>query len=122
MSKNVLGLAEEEILPKEFRRGQTLRFIMELPPKVQEGALKDYTPTCQLRRLDNLGPAGFIADIPVTWRDANKCVELLFEFTGDTSEWPVGPAAFDVLFSHSDGIQKRRSNPVRMNILDGVTQ
>lgn len=121
MSEKIEILDENE-LPREFIRGQQFKFIMELPCDVPEGYFAGWTPSSQLRQLDNTGPAGLIADLVVTWEDAIKRIKLVFSFAGDTSDWPLGPAVFDVLFTKDSDQTKKRSLPVQIKIVHGVTQ
>lgn len=125
MSHDKLGVPDPDApnVPREFIRGQDFRFIMDMPCEIESGAFIDWVPTCILRRLDNNGPSGFIANIDVEWDDPVTCTQLNFladSNTTDTATWPLGPAVFDVLFTHPDG-SKRRSLPVKFIIVDGVT-
>lgn len=106
--------------PKKFYRGQTLAFTMALPEKIQFGQLAGWTLESQLRRLENSGPAGFIADLEVTWAAGSQQTRVNFLYDGDTSDWPLGPAAFDVVFTGPD--QKIRSTPIELLIVAGVTR
>lgn len=122
----VLDLPGE--LPKRFVRGQNFVFSMELPPTVAADRFLEWTPTCQLRRLDNAGPSGVIAAVACDWRAGSRCTVLEFRFLapdselpGDTSAWPLGPVEFDVLFTHPT-LGRLRSLPVRLEIVDGVTR
>lgn len=109
----------DQELSREFSRGQNLNFIMYLPNYVPEGHYDGWTPTAQLRKLHNPTEEGFIADLEVTWTD-EKRIALQFRFD-DTSEWPLGPAEFDVVLTSPSG-EKVRTLPVRFTIVPGVTR
>ena len=144
MSTNILGVSIEQTgIPKEFIRGQTMEFIMELPPEVPANFFRGYvaaetpvetTLACQLRRLENASESGLIATLLVTWEDAAG-TKLRFKSLADddTNQWPLGPAELDVVFTRtvqteastgipgSTTVNIYRSLPVRITIVDGVT-
>lgn len=138
---STLGLEiAETVLPKKFVRGQDLEFVMELPcdvPKDYFGSNVSGPPavtvttslTAELRRLQNAGADGFIADLNPTWEVDTNYTKIRFH-VADTSAWPIGPAEFDVVFTRETVtvppgtiVNKTfRSPPVQIEIVDGVTQ
>lgn len=107
-------------LTHQFIRGQDFNVVLHLPVTVQEGEFENWVPTSQVRRLDNAGPGGLIADLSVTWVDPIKAISLHFQFP-DTSDWPLGPAELDLVLTSPEGFTKR-SLPIRFNITYGVTK
>ena len=105
--------------PREFIRGQSLWFKMKLPPKIQAAALFPYNLSCTLRRYKNPGENGFIANLSVGWTDSSA-TEIEFSYPGETGEWPLGLAEFDVLFTHPTTGRKIRTRPTQIMINDGV--
>lgn len=142
MSTISIDIQQEEV-PKVFIRGQDLMFVMELPCDVP----KDYfwnsvfspvethvktTLEAQIRKVDNAGVDGFIADLDVKWElDSNYTkIRIKNDIADDTALWPIGPAEFDVVFTRVTTVvgvgsyvttRKIRSLPVRIEIADGVT-
>lgn len=112
---------DTEGLARKFYRGQTFVFTMDLPDQIQFGQFEGWALSCQLRRLDNPGPSGFIADIGVSWLDSPQCTRIKF-FAEDTDEWALGPAVFDVLLTAPDLSQRIRTEPVEFTIVPGVTR
>lgn len=121
--------------PKEFIRGQTLEFLMELPPEVPAGFFKavnvDTTLLCHLRKAEDASEDGLISELLVQFTDPPACTELRFTLPPDTdtSTWPLGLAEFDVRFTRNDSSQIGvitvtkvfRSLPVQFKIVDGIT-
>ena len=139
MSTNILDVSVGQTgIPKSFIRGQTMEFILELPPEVPAGfflsELVTTTLACQLRKLENAGEDGLIATLEVSWEDAAG-TKLRFKSAvdEDTNLWALGPAEFDVLFTRTENVElvtgipgatqvkTFRSLPVQITIEDGVT-
>lgn len=129
--------------PKEFIKGQTLEFLMDLPPTVPAEFFKSVldagvgfltTIRTQLRKAGNASDDGFIADLQAVFEDPPNCTQLRFTVpnTPDTSEWPLGLVEFDVLFTKTtytmeddvavEVVKTYRSLPVRFTIVDGITR
>lgn len=119
--------------PKTFVRGQTLEFIMELPPTVPLNWFgTDATPgngvtttlSASLRKFQNAGPSGFIADLNPVWEPGTGHTKIRF-LVYDTANWPLGPVEFDLVMTRTVaniGMSKTyRSLPVKFSIVDGVT-
>lgn len=106
-------------LTHEFIRGQDFNVVLLLPVTVPEKEFKDWVPSSQVRRRDNAGPEGLIANLAVSWED-ERCIALRFRHA-DTSKWPLGPAELDVVLTSPTGFIKR-SLPIRFNITYGVTK
>jgi len=123
MKSNTLGLNLEQEVPRQFIRGQTLIFEMELPCNIQPNEMQDYIPSAELRRIQNAGEDGFIAALDCSWKDGSQHTVLTF-LAHDTELWPLGPAEFDVLFTGTGNKEgfKFRSAPVQIEIVDGVTR
>jgi hypothetical protein len=121
-------------VPKEFIRGQTLEFIMELPPEIpynwfNNGTNISTSLQSKLRRVENAGADGFIADLAPMWWDVSTGKYIKIKFMVDfmsTFNWPLGPAVFDVVFTlvktgSGSYTKMYRSLPIKINIVDGVT-
>ena len=139
MSTNILGVSVGQSgAPKSFIRGQTMEFVMDLPPEVPTGFfLGEFVTTtlaCQLRKLENAGEDGLITTLVVSWDDAfGTRLRFKSSVDDDTSLWALGPAEFDVLFTRTENIEQFtgrpgstqvktfRSLPVQIIIEDGVT-
>lgn len=134
MSLDLLN-TEPETTPKEFIRGSTLEFVMELPKTVAAdffvGTGIVTTLESKLRQVNQAGAGGFIADLRPSWESGNVKIRFLAKtqdeddnwIIADTSEWPLGPAEFDLLITRTkDGTTKKyRSLPVKISIVDGVS-
>lgn len=148
MSDNTLNVATQpEEVPKTFIRGQTLDFIMELPDTIpadffvkttMDGPVIAQTietvMVAELRRKENAGGAGLVAQLQVNWEDSASYgyTKLRFKYP-TTDAWPLGPVEFDVIFTrtvtdYNNGVpelnpevKKFRSQPVQITIVDGVT-
>lgn len=121
---------QKESVPKTFIRGATLEFLMELPKDIpttffDNGTTISTALSAKLRSLQNAGEGGLIADLSPVWEAGSSYTKIRF-FVSDTSEFPLGPAEFDVLFTKTKTgsgayVKKYRSNMVRIDIVDGVT-
>lgn len=139
-TKAELGIPSpaKEQVPKVFIRGQTLQFIMSLPPTIPAnyfdatgttmigGVSTPTGPTAKLRPVGNQAADALIADLAPAWTDGTNTA-LLF-VVNDTTTFPLGPVEFDVVFTKTitpqSGpayLQTFRSMPVRFTIVDGVT-
>ena len=129
---------QAEPTPRTFIRGATLEFVMELPYDVAAdffvGDGISTTLESKLRRLDRASASGLIADLHPVWEPGNTKIRFLAQVYDvdfqegeivDTSEWPLGPAEFDLLVTRTvtaTGITKKyRSLPVKIIIVDGVS-
>lgn len=140
MSENTLRVEIDATPPKTFVRGQTLEFVMELPCDVPKdyfhssvvgppAVVTDTVLSSELRRAEQAGPGGFIADLNPVWEPNTNYIKIRFK-AENTEAWPLGPADFDVLFERSvlttppgsTATKKFRSLPVRIEILAGVTE
>ena len=123
--------------PKEFIRGQTLEFIMELPQTIPAYFFKTTNVTTmfksQLRPAEDANEDNIICELNVAFDLLLDPNGTILRFTcpegTDTSEWPLGMVEFDVLFTKtttvSPGvatIKEFRSLPVKFKIVDGVTR
>lgn len=126
-----LNLAINDELPKTFIRGQTLEFYLELPESIpanwfNDGANVKTTLEATLRKKENAGNGGFIADLQPYWEPEGDSTKIWF-FVGSTDEFPLGPAEFDVVFTrvNNSGAEPMertyRSLPIQISIVDGVT-
>ena len=138
MTTNILNVTTQEVVPKTFIRGQTLEFVMLLPPEVPANffgpipinplvpdgpAYPETVVTSQLRRLENAGEDGLIAQLQVSWEPGTSYTKLRFKYE-TTNTWPLGPAEFDVTFVRTIGVattKKYRSQPIAITIKDGIT-
>lgn len=124
---------DPEALPRSFVRGQTFEFVMELPETIPADWFGDTdistTLKSELRRCQNASDDGLIADLAPTWEAGAEYTKIRF-LVLDTSEWPVGPAEFDVLFTRTqtgagpggaDVVKTYRSLPVSIVIVGEVT-
>lgn len=134
----ILGLQVLLTPPKEFIRGQSLEFLMDLPPTVPEGFFAadtvETTLAARLCRAEDASDDGFIADLIVTWEDSPSCTQLRFKSPLDddgndvTAKWPLGLVEFDVFFTKTTivdevtTVKTFRSLPVRFKIVDGITR
>lgn len=125
-------------VPREFLRGSTLEFVLELP---QEIAADFFVGTgittvleSKLRLLEQAGAGGLIADLRPAFETGNTKIRFLAKtnsgtelspnwVVADTSEWPIGPVEFDLLITRTyAGVTKKyRSNKLKFTITDGVT-
>ena len=106
-------------LPTSFKRGQTFSFMFEIPEAIEDGMLKEYIPTAQIRKKGNSGKLGHIGDINCYWADPDTN-RLLVMYHNDTGAWPLGLAELDVLFTGTGGTSFR-SNTVDFKIERGIT-
>ena len=121
-------------VPRTFVRGQTLEFLMELPQTiplnwfgVDAGSPSNgvtSTLAATLRKAQNAGPSGFIANLNPTWEPGTGRTKIRF-LVAQTNNWPLGPVEFDLVLTRtvaSIGMSKTyRSLPVKFTIVDGVT-
>lgn len=131
---DTLGLSIAQDPPKEFVRGQTLNFFMELPATVPIGFFKgngiETALKAHLRKAEDASEDGLICELLVQWTTAD-CIELHFQNPADvpTDDWPLGLAEFDVVFTKSvttppevtTVVTTYRSLPVQFKIVDGIT-
>jgi hypothetical protein len=115
---------------KTFIRGQTLEFIMGMPPNVPANYFGNgstsTTMKCELRKVHNAGLSGLIATLDATWEPGSNFLTIRMR-ADDTDNWPPGPAELDVLFvrtSSSDPVPVRRFRSLKIPLLieDGVTR
>lgn len=106
--------------PIYFTRGSSFNVTMKIPSNIEDGMFKDWTVKCQVRKLGNEMPSGFIAEVPVFWVDpvTTRVVGIKHDAT---DKWPVGEAEFDILFTSPKG-EKLRSRRIQFTITRGVTQ
>lgn len=107
----ILGIQTLNDVPKIFKRGQTLEFIMDLPadvpadyfgpPEVSDGFSTEVS--CQLRKRENAAVGGLIAPLVVTWEPDSDYKKLRFK-AENTENWSLGPAEFDVVLVRSNGV------------------
>ena len=149
MTLEIIGTPPQVAVPESIIQGQTLEFLMELPKTIPadwfnngsgvDGVLDPVngatgqsgvftTLASQLRRLQHEGGEGLICDLSPVWEPGSHSTKIRFQ-GGDTTNWPVGPAEFDVVFTRTvcavgaeDVVKVYRSLPVRIEILGGVTQ
>jgi hypothetical protein len=88
--------------PKEFIRGQTLEFLMELPQTIAADFFGSQTIVTtlesKLRRRDNAGTSGLIANLNPEWEWSARYSKIRF-LVPETDDFPLGPAEFDVVFT-----------------------
>ena len=106
--------------PIYFTRGSSFNVTMKIPSDIADGMFSDWTLKCQVRKLGNEMPAGFIAEVPVFWLDpaTTRFVGIKHDAT---DSWPVGEAEFDVLFTSPSG-ERIYSRKIPFTIQRGVTK
>lgn len=106
--------------PKIFKRGGDFSIILTLPSYVQPDHFADWTATAQVRKYQNDGASGFIANLVFEWLPDSQ--HLGFRLTNeDTDNWPLGLAEMDVLFTSPTG-KKTQTQTVIFKIDRGITR
>ena len=97
-------------------RGATLDIAVRIPDGFADGYFAGWVPTSQIRTLSDQ----LVATLDVQWVDPATSRYLRLR-CADTSDWPTGPAKFDVRLTAPDGY-KLQSTLATMQITMGATQ
>ncbi|ADU99839.1 hypothetical protein [Alicycliphilus denitrificans] len=98
-----------------FTAGATFSLLARIPDAFAASHFAGYTPSAQLRT-----PSGkLIATLAVAWTDG--AASALRLTAGDTQDWPVGPAAFDICLESPAGT-RIYTQPATIQIQRGITR
>lgn len=96
-------------------RGATFAVALRIPDAFADGFFANHTVTSQMRTARG----SLVAPLTATWADADTRI-LKLECV-DTTAWPLGLLAFDVVFEGTDG-RRIVSRPRNLTIAREVTK
>lgn len=100
-------------------QGQSFSVLAKLGPNVITD-LQNWTPACQIRKVNNSQPSGFVANLSVDLHDPE---EMIFRLYMDkTDHWPLGLVELDLRFTSPDGLQTLITNRREFEITRSVTK
>lgn len=99
------------------KRGASFDVLVTIPAQFADGYFADYTPTSQVRQLDDT----LVADLTCAWVDPVTTRALRLTCL-DTTAWPVGSALFDVRFERTSDGSVIASNSAQLIVVKSVTR